>query len=138
MAMYEVIAPFTDLRDYDHPYNVGDVFPRQGVVVDQNRLDELASIHNRQRKPLIRLVDEGTSTATPTVESVAQPETELEVPQTTEPESKQPTEGTKKYTKADLEDMSVPKIRELAKSLDFKCSSVSKADIIAEFLEKQG
>lgn len=134
MAQYEVIAPFTDLRDYDHPYNVGDVFPRQGVVVDQKRLDELASSHNRQRKPLIRLVDEGASTATPAAASVAQPE----VPQTTEPESKQPAEGTKKYTKADLEEMSVPKIRELAKSLDFKCSSVSKADIIAEFLEKQG
>lgn len=131
MAQYEVIAPFTDLRDYDHPYNVGDVFPRQGVVVDQKRFDELASSHNRQRKPLIRLVDEGATTATTTA-AVS------EVSQTAEIENKQPVEGAKKYTKADLEEMSVPKIRELAKSLDFKCSSVSKADIIAEFLEKQG
>lgn len=131
MAQYEVIAPFTDLRDYDHPYNVGDVFPRQGVVVDQKRFDELASSNNRQRKPLIRLVDEGATTATTTA-AVS------EVSQTAEPENKQPAEGVKKYTKAELDEMSVPKIRELAKSLDFKCSSVSKADIIAEFLEKQG
>lgn len=51
--MYKVIKYFTDLKDGNHPYNVGDDFPREGVKVDDNRIAELASSNNKRREPLI-------------------------------------------------------------------------------------
>lgn len=54
--MYEVIHFFTDLQDFNHPYNVGDTFPRNGLKVSNERLNELSSSKNRQGKPLIKLI----------------------------------------------------------------------------------
>ena len=54
--MYEVIHFFTDLQDFDHPYNVGDKFPRDGLKVSAERINELSTDVNRQRKPLIKKV----------------------------------------------------------------------------------
>ena len=51
--MYRVIRFFTDLHDGDHPYNVGDPFPRQGVKVTKERLAELSGSSNKQGTPLI-------------------------------------------------------------------------------------
>lgn len=56
--MYRVIKFFTDLQDNEYAYNVGDVYPRQGVVVSGERIAELASSENKQRTPLIEAVDE--------------------------------------------------------------------------------
>lgn len=56
--MYRVIRYFTDLQDNDYAYNVGDVFPRQGMSVSDKRFAELASAENRQKTPLIEAVDE--------------------------------------------------------------------------------
>lgn len=56
--MYRVIRYFTDLQDNDYAYNVGDVYPRQGVVVSGERIEELASSENRQKTPLIEAIDE--------------------------------------------------------------------------------
>ena len=65
--MYRVISYFTDLQDSDHPYNVGDAFPRKGAKASKARLDELAGSDNKQGRPLIEKVadevtksDEGT------------------------------------------------------------------------------
>lgn len=55
--MYKVICYFTDLQDFNHPYDEGDIFPRQGVKVSQERLNELASSKNKRGKPLIKLVE---------------------------------------------------------------------------------
>ena len=52
--MYRVIKYFTDLQDNDHPYNVGDVFPRDGMTVTDERIAELAGSENKQRTPLIK------------------------------------------------------------------------------------
>ena len=51
--MYKVVCFFTDLQDNNHPYNVGDTFPREGVKVSEARLKELSSDSNRQGFPLI-------------------------------------------------------------------------------------
>lgn len=51
--MYRVIHYFTDLQDHDHPYNVGDVFPRDGLAVSDARIAELAGNKNKQGMPLI-------------------------------------------------------------------------------------
>ena len=39
--MYRVIEYFTDLHDDDHEYREGDVFPREGIKVSKERLEEL-------------------------------------------------------------------------------------------------
>lgn len=54
--MYRVIRQFSDLQDNSHLYNVGDVFPRDGVKVSAERAEELASSRNRLRIPLIEEV----------------------------------------------------------------------------------
>lgn len=56
--MYKVISYFTDLQDFNHPYQVGDEFPRQGMRVSQARLNELSSNKNKQGRPLIALIKE--------------------------------------------------------------------------------
>ena len=57
--MYKVIKHFIDLHDNDHSYNEGDIFPREGVDVSKERIEELAGSNNKQRTPLIELVEEG-------------------------------------------------------------------------------
>lgn len=54
--MYKVIKYFIDLQDNNHPYNAGDVFPRSGLTVTDERLAELAGSENKQGVPLIQLV----------------------------------------------------------------------------------
>ena len=56
--MYKVISRFADLQDSNHIYEVGDVFPRKGLEVLEERLAELAGCHNKQHKPLIEKVEE--------------------------------------------------------------------------------
>lgn len=60
--MYKVIAFFTDLQDNGHAYNPGDEFPRKGVKVSNERIAELSSAKNKQRRPLIKLVEEKKKT----------------------------------------------------------------------------
>lgn len=55
---YEVIHYFTDLQDFDHPYHVGDIFPRSGMKVSEQRLKELSSSKNKQHKPLIKAIED--------------------------------------------------------------------------------
>lgn len=55
---YKVINYFTDLQDFNHPYQVGDEFPRQGMTVSKARLEELSSNKNKQGRPLIALIKE--------------------------------------------------------------------------------
>lgn len=55
---YEVIKYFTDLQDNDYEYNVDDVFPRDGLKVSDDRLEELSTNKNRQCVPLIKPVFE--------------------------------------------------------------------------------
>ena len=56
--MYEVIEFFTDMQDFDHPYSVGDTFPRSGLKVSEDRLSELSSTNNRRKIQLIKKVSE--------------------------------------------------------------------------------
>ena len=57
MGEYKVIVSFDDLKDNLHRYNPGDIFPRDGVIVSKERLEELASAKNKRRKPLIEKVE---------------------------------------------------------------------------------
>lgn len=60
--MYKVIKYFTDMHDKNHPYNVGDEFPREGIKVTAERLKELSGSDNKQGVPLIELSEKGDST----------------------------------------------------------------------------
>lgn len=55
--MYIVKVYFEDLQDNNHPYHVGDIFPRNGVSVSNERINELSTSLNRRRMPLIALED---------------------------------------------------------------------------------
>lgn len=55
--MYQVVKYFVDLQDNNFEYKAGDLFPRPGLVVSEERLAELAGSENRQGVPLIQLVE---------------------------------------------------------------------------------
>lgn len=55
--MHHVISYFIDLQDGEHPYNVGDAFPREGHSVSEERIAELSSSRNKRKKPLIEKVE---------------------------------------------------------------------------------
>lgn len=65
--MYEVVNYFTDLQDGEHPYNVGDAFPRKGLKVSDERIRELSTEGNAQHRPLIKKkegAEDGNSNST--------------------------------------------------------------------------
>ena len=56
--MYRVIKAFCDLQDNNNLYQIGDIFPRSGLSVTDERLAELSSDKNKQGCPLIELIKE--------------------------------------------------------------------------------
>lgn len=77
--MYRVIAYFTDIQDGGHAYNVGDIFPREGVTVSDQRLKELSGAENKRGKALIEAVKSKKAEAEPVAEQ-AEPAEEQEQP----------------------------------------------------------
>lgn len=59
--MFKVIKYFTDLQDNNHPYKVGDIYPREGLEPSEERYAELAGKENLRKEPLIELVEEAKS-----------------------------------------------------------------------------
>ena len=53
---YKVIAYFTDAQDGEHIYKVGDEYPRQGIEVSDERIEELSSSKNAKGRPMIEEV----------------------------------------------------------------------------------
>ena len=56
--MYRVRKFFYDLKDNNVPYNVGDIYPREGKEVSEKRIKELSTSANKQHEPLIEKVEE--------------------------------------------------------------------------------
>ena len=115
---YKVIHYFTDLQDFNHPYNVGDAFPRIGMNVSQERLDELAGSKNKQGKPLIQKIeeikDDFSKHMSPTVEN------EL-----------------KNYTKTDINRMPASELKSLAlKNGIDGANDMTGADLKKALIEK--
>ena len=84
--MYKAILFFKDLHDKSYEYRPGDVFPRSGLKVSQERLEELSSKNNRRGKPVIAKVEE------PKPEQVEEPAVE----EVSETEMPKPKRGRKK------------------------------------------
>lgn len=93
---YKVIHRFTDLQDFNHLYNVGDLFPRIGMKVSQSRIDELAGSKNKLKTPLIKLENDKK------IDDFSQ--------YMNEPEETKETE----YTKTEINRMSTADLKELA------------------------
>lgn len=51
--MHKVVTYFEDLKDNNHRYNVGDVYPRKGLKVSKERIAELSSTNNKRGIVLI-------------------------------------------------------------------------------------
>lgn len=92
--MFKVVVAFADLQDGGHIYNVGDEYPRTGVTVSEERLEELASDRNKRGVALIadEEAKEGPSEATGDTEEF---ETGVNPPKVTEAKGK-PRKGQKK------------------------------------------
>lgn len=56
--MYKVLKDFVDMKDKNHRYHTGDVFPRSGSKVSAKRLEELSSDKNRRGEPVIEEIPE--------------------------------------------------------------------------------
>ena len=56
--MLKVIKFFHDLQDKNHEYNVGDIYPREGLKPTPERIAELSGSENKQGQPLIAEVSE--------------------------------------------------------------------------------
>lgn len=65
MNKYRVISYFEDLQDGNHPYNVGETFPRKGMTVTADRIKELSSTANKRGIALIEEVRDADETASP-------------------------------------------------------------------------
>lgn len=95
--MYKAICYFTDLQDNKHPYNVGDIFPRNGLNVNEERIKELSGSDNRQRKPLIQLIEDYPEESSPF-----------------SGENENEEESERQYTKSEINRMSTADLQELA------------------------
>ena len=51
--MYRVLVEFYDLRDKARQYHPGDVYPRDGMTVSEERLAELATSNTLLGYPVI-------------------------------------------------------------------------------------
>lgn len=56
--MYKVLRRFEDLQDNRYLYQPGDQFPRAGLKVSKDRLEELCTSKNRRRVPLIKFEED--------------------------------------------------------------------------------
>ena len=121
--MYKVISYFTDLQDFNHPYKVGDTFPRLGLKVSNERLEELASSKNKQGKPLIEKVEEvkEKNFLDEFAESVAEDRNAKKII----------------YTKTEINRMSTADLKELAKEQGLD-DELSGADIKKALIKKFG
>lgn len=100
--MYEVIHFFTDLQDNEFPYNPGDIFPRDGMEVSEERLAELSGSKNKQNKPLIKKIAE---------EEKNEPEDDGQYEPLPFPDD------APKYTKSEINRMSTTDLQNLAASM---------------------
>jgi len=54
---YTVIVEFTDLKDNNRKYRVGDIFPREGLKVSKERLESLSTDKNKRGFPVIECTE---------------------------------------------------------------------------------
>ena len=121
--MYRAVTYFVDRFDNNHAYKPGDIFPRDGIEVDKDRIKKLLSGDNNANLVCI----EEVNTYIEEKADVIEEDVEEEVPF-----------APKKYTAKQLENMKIADIEDIAYDLGYEINATLKADIIKEFLEQQG
>ena len=92
--MYRVVKRFVDLRDAGRVYEVGDKYPRTGVEVSMERLEELSS--SRNRRGVVLIVNDSPEEASPVAtEAIEEAKTDVDPPTTTEAK-RRPRRGQRK------------------------------------------
>ena len=114
--MDRAVTVFVDRFDNNYAYKPGDIFPRDGIEVSEDRIKQLLSGENNANLKCIEVV-----------KAEVKEDVEEEVPFT-----------SKKYTAKQLENMKIADIEDLAYDLGYEINATLKADIIKEFLEQQG
>ena len=66
--MYKVIKDFIDLQDNNYKYHAGDMFPRNGIEISEQRFEELATYKNRRGIPVIEKIAEEIKEEPPVIE----------------------------------------------------------------------
>lgn len=89
--MYKCKVFFKDLHDKSFEYRPGDIFPRSGLKVSPERIEELSTDKNRRGKPLIEKVEEREAEQAPEPKDVVV-KTQITEP----PKSAKPKRGRKK------------------------------------------
>lgn len=89
--MYKCKVFFTDLHDKSFEYRPGDIFPRSGLKVSKERIEELLSTNNRRGKPLIEKVEETETEKVPELKDAI---VETQIVDT--PKAAKPKRGRKK------------------------------------------
>ena len=56
--LYKVIEDFMDLKDFNHIYREGDLYPRDGMEPPVSRIEQLLGSDNRFGRPLIEEIPE--------------------------------------------------------------------------------
>ena len=62
--MFKVVKRFYDLKDNNHAYYEGDIYPHNKVKVSEKRIAELSSNKNKMGVPLIVEIPEKPSKKT--------------------------------------------------------------------------
>lgn len=127
--MYRVVSFFTDLQDNSYAYNVGDVFPRVGMTVSSDRINELRSAENKQHKQLIEYVDEEEG-----ISIADEPQGDID----SDFSYDSPIEAQETFDEISLSDMTTKEIVALAERRGYKITKIKKSDVISQFLAQQG
>ena len=101
---YRAIRYFKDAKDDNRAYKVGDVYPRPGLEVSEERLEQLRTNKNRRGVPMIEIVEEEKPKPKKAAAKQEAPE-ELDVTKTTE----EPEAVTTDADQAPVEKAEAPK-----------------------------
>ncbi|OME59479.1 hypothetical protein [Paenibacillus odorifer] len=58
--MYRVIRKFKDLKHDEYVYQIGDMYPKEGIDVSKARLKELSTTKNKYKKIYIEEIADTT------------------------------------------------------------------------------
>lgn len=62
---YKVTKAFVDLNDNLYQYKAGEIYPRGGIELDEDRAKELATVENLSGQVLIEKIKSARKPATP-------------------------------------------------------------------------
>lgn len=86
MTKFVVLEEFADLQDNGYKYHTGDLFPRDGLEVSEDRIKELSTDKNRRKTPLIEIPKKALSKPK---EEPQESETPESTTKTTKPKGRQ-------------------------------------------------